>query len=82
MSGVTMNFENYYQAIKSMPKPVMPSELPKVFIDINGLIRYAQENNTSPDKMSDAEKSLFIRGDYKSFYNKSGNIEHTQALGI
>lgn len=76
MSGVTMNFENYYRAIKCMPRPIMPSELPKVFIDINGLIEYAQENNTSPDKMTDDEKSLFIKGDFKPFYNKIGKVDN------
>ena len=70
MSGVMMNFEFYYDELKKMPKPIMPSELPKVYMDINGLIDYATRKGLSPSQLSDTEKNLFIKGNYKEFREK------------
>ena len=70
MSGVMMNFEFYYDELKKMPKPIMPSELPRVHIDINGLIDYATKKGLAPSQLSDAERDLFINGDYREFKKK------------
>ena len=73
MSGVKMNFRKYNQTIQTMPPIIMPSELPKVKLDINGIIAYADSLGKEPAELSDEEKAMFVEGDYqlvKDFYNK------------
>ena len=73
MSGVRMNFEKYKQTLRSMPPIIMPSELPRVKLDINGIIAYADSLGKQPAELSDEEKAMFVDGDYqlvKDFYNK------------
>lgn len=50
----------YKESLKNTPKPVMPSQLSKMHINLKGLIRYAKEKNISPVALSDLEKNKFI----------------------
>ena len=70
MNGVKMNFNKYYQTLATMPKPIMPSELPKVKMNIGGLIAYARSVGKQPVELSEEEVANYIEGDYKSFYEE------------
>ena len=73
MSGVRMSFEKYKQTLRNMPPVIMPSENPKVKINLGGLIAYARSVGKQPAELSDEEKAMFVDGDYqlvKDFYNK------------
>lgn len=58
MIGQKMN----YRASLNAPKPIMPSQIPKVKIDYQGLIKYADTVGKSVIDLSDEEKNKFIRG--------------------
>ncbi len=50
----------YKKSLKNTPKPVLPSELDQKKIDLKGLLSYAKSKNTSPAKLTEAEKGKFI----------------------
>lgn len=54
------NYEKYNEQMKSMPEPIMMSELPKVKIDLKGIREYAREKGVSIASLIDEEKQLFI----------------------
>lgn len=58
MIGQKMN----YRASLNASKPIMPSQIPKVKIDYQGLIKYADTVGKSVIDLSDEEKNKFIRG--------------------
>ncbi len=60
---VVMNYSKYYKSMKTMEDPVMPSQLPKVKMDSNGLVAYARKNGKSVVELSEAEKRQFIEMD-------------------
>ena len=73
MSEAEMNFEKYWKTVQNMPPVIMPSENPKVKINLGGLIAYARSVGKQPAELSDEEKAMFVDGDYqlvKDFYNK------------
>lgn len=45
---------------KSMPEPIMMSELPKVKLNLRGIREYARKKGVSIASLSDEEKQLFI----------------------
>ena len=71
MNGAMMNFRKYNETVKNMPAVIMPSENPKVKLDINGLINYAHSVGKKPVDLSDEEKARFVQGDYKAFYERN-----------
>lgn len=60
MNGQTMNYSNYYNAIKDMPSPVPFSELPIMKMDFRGIIKYAKEHHLDPDELSMEEREKFV----------------------
>lgn len=54
------NYERYNEQLKSMPEPVMASELPKVKLNLQGIREYARKKGVSIASLTDAEKQLFI----------------------
>ena len=50
----------YKNSLKNTPKPVMPSQLKKVKIDLKGLMEYAREKNVSPAELTEKDKSKYI----------------------
>ncbi len=50
----------YKKSLLNTPKPVVPSELAKIKIDLKGLLAYAKEKKISPAELSDKEKARFI----------------------
>ena len=61
MRNQTMNFKAYYESLKNMSEPIMPSQLPKVKFDGRGLIAYAKEKGIPPHELSQEEKKMFIQ---------------------
>ena len=54
------NFEKYNEQLKTMPDPIMASELPKVKLDLKGIRDYARSKGVSIASLSNEEKRLFI----------------------
>ena len=54
------NFEKYNEQIKSMPEPIMMSELPKVKLNLKGIREYARKKGVSIASLTDEEKQIFI----------------------
>jgi hypothetical protein len=51
----------YKESLKNTPKPVMPSEILNINIDLKELIAYAKAKNISPADLSEQEKQFFIK---------------------
>lgn len=60
MTGQMMNYSKYYEHLKVMPQPITPSQLPKVKIDMDGIVKYAKEKGKEVTQLSEEEKSRFI----------------------
>ena len=54
------NWKRYYEQLENMDGPVLPSELPRVKIDIRGALAYAKEKGVEVASLSDEEKKLFM----------------------
>ncbi len=54
------NYEKYNEQMKSMPEPIMMSEIPKVKLNLRGIREYARKKGVSIASLSDEEKQLFI----------------------
>ena len=54
------NFEKYNDQLKTMPDPIIASELPKVKLDLKGIRDYARSKGVSIASLSNEEKQLFI----------------------
>lgn len=61
MSGQTMNYKKYYNHLKTMPEPVMPSELPKNKFDLRNVAKYIKEHNISVATMTEGEKEKLLK---------------------
>lgn len=61
MSGLTKNYKAYNEYLKTMPEPIMPSQLPKRKINLSAISKYAKENHTRVADLSAEEKELLIR---------------------
>ena len=61
MNGRTMNYNRYYQAMENMREPIMPSQLPKFKMDINGMVAYAREQGKKVAELSEIEREKFIK---------------------
>jgi hypothetical protein len=60
MSGQTMNYKKYYDYLKTMPEPIMPSQLPKIKINFSTISKFAKEHNICFANLSESEKADFI----------------------
>lgn len=62
MSGLMRKFDyvKYNEQLKTMPEPVMASELPKVKLNLRGIRDYARNKGVSVASLTDEEKRLFI----------------------
>ena len=54
------DFAKYNEQLKTMPDPIMASELPKVKLDLKGIRNYARNKGVSIASLSDEEKRFFI----------------------
>lgn len=62
MNGLMRKFdyERYFEQIRTMPEPVMVSELPKVKLNLKGIREYAKSKGVAIANLTEEEKSLFI----------------------
>lgn len=60
MSGQTKNFKAYKAYLKTMPEPIMPSQLPKKRINFSAISRYAKEHNICVAELSKEEKDRLV----------------------
>ena len=52
--------ERYRKLLETTPEPMLPSEMPKVRMDLSGLIRYAKARGVQPADLPDDEASRFF----------------------
>ena len=60
MSGLMMNYKNYYNYVNNMNPPVMPSELPKVKIRLRDMAAYARQKGVKVTELTEEEKNSFM----------------------
>ena len=55
-----INTEKYNEQMKSIPEPIMMSELPKVKLNLKGVREYARKKGVLIAGLTDEEKQIFI----------------------
>lgn len=60
MNSQTIDWKKYYEYIKTMPEPVMPSQLPKVKMRLRDLSAYAEKTGRKVSELSKEEIEQFI----------------------
>lgn len=55
-----LNSNRYENSLKRMQNPIMPSQLPKIKMDLAGLSRYAKEKGVSLYQLTEDEKNKYI----------------------
>lgn len=60
MNGQMLNSKRYAESLARMSQPIMPSQLPKIKMDLAGLSRYAREKGVSLCELTEQEKSRFV----------------------
>lgn len=61
MNGQTMSYDKYNEYIKTMPAPVMPSQLPKLKINFSAIAQYAKEHGICIASLTQQEKAEIIK---------------------
>ena len=61
MNGRTMNYNNYFDFVKTMADPIMPSQLPKRKLNLSAIARYAKEHDICFSNMSEEEKEAILK---------------------
>lgn len=64
MSGQTMNYSKYYKSLKTMPDPIMATQLPKVKMNVNEIVRYARMKGKKVSELTEAEQNKLIKRHY------------------
>ena len=62
-NGQTINYDKYYATLENTPAPILASQLPKVHIDLAGLMKYAHDKGKKAGELTDEEKNYFISDD-------------------
>ncbi len=52
--------DRYFEQIRTMPKPIMMSEVQKVKLDLRGIRKYAKSRGVAIASLSKEEKQLYI----------------------
>ncbi len=55
------DYQRYFEQIRTMPEPIMMSELPKVKLDLRGIREYAKSRSGAIANVTEKEKQLFIK---------------------
>lgn len=66
MNGQMLNYKRYEESLKRMSQPVMPSQLPKVKMDLVGLSRYAKDKGVSLYSLTAQELVQFVPSNGKA----------------
>ena len=61
MNGQRMNYSKYYKQLKTMDEPVLPSQLPKVKVDLGAISKYAKKKGVHVSELTESEKSSFLK---------------------
>jgi len=61
MNGLTKNYKKYNEYLKTMPEPILPSQLPRKKINFSAIAKYAKKNNIKIAELSGEEKELLIK---------------------
>jgi hypothetical protein len=56
-----MNYRKYYEYLKTMPEPIMPSQLPKIKINLKEAAKVAKMNNICFANLNESEKEKFLK---------------------
>ena len=62
-SGQMINYNRYKTTLENTPAPILAGQLPKVHIDLAGMMRYAHENGKKAGDLTEEEKNRFISGE-------------------
>lgn len=54
------DYKKYFEQIRTMPEPIMMSELPKVKLDLRGIREYAKSRGVAIASLTEKEKHCFI----------------------
>lgn len=60
MIGQMPSYNLYLESLKRTPPPILPSQLPKVKMDLAGLSRYAKEKGVSLYELTEQERNKFL----------------------
>lgn len=55
------DYQRYFEQIRTMPEPIMMSELPKVKLDLRGSRDYAKSKGVAIASLTEEEKQRFIK---------------------
>ncbi|NLG03197.1 MAG: hypothetical protein GX567_05150 [Clostridia bacterium] len=55
-----LSSKKYEMSLERMMEPILPSQLPKIKMDLAGLSRYAKEKGISLSELTDEEKGRFL----------------------
>lgn len=55
----TFNYQQYEESLKMMSEPISPSQLPKIKIDLRGMMEYAKIQDKNVEELTDIEKGQF-----------------------
>lgn len=58
--GGWKNSKSYNESLARMPQPILPSQLPKVKMNLAGLSQYAKEKGVSLYDLTEQELSMFV----------------------
>ena len=52
--------KKYKESLSRTPGPIMPSQIPKVKLDMRGMVKYAKERGIAPIDLTQEDKERFI----------------------
>lgn len=55
------DYQKYFEQIRTMPEPIMMSELSKVKLDLRGSRDYAKSKGVTIASLTEEEKQCFIK---------------------
>lgn len=55
------DYQRYVEQIRTMPEPIMISEIPKVKLDLRGIREYAKRKGVAIVSHTEEEKQRFIK---------------------
>lgn len=60
MNGQMLNYKRYQESLDKTPEPIMPSQLPKIKMDLAGMSNYARKKGISLHELTVQERKRFI----------------------
>lgn len=60
MNGQMQNYKRYTESLSKISQPVLPSQLPRVKMNLSGLSRYAKQKGVTLYELSQTEIRQFV----------------------